>query len=373
VEISQIFRIPPFKGNHCLSVDVCRSELVMARRFLPPDMLGGYGLLPKRLVFRPLTWKVIGVLFAVLLVVLPTYIIAERAGSKLVPELTSLFYAASDPNGSLAPAALPAFPPVLPQVGTISYPLADGDSCDSVLAYQMRFTDASEVFSDQKPETVQALSATLGHDCHAIHPGTVLTLSPQYPLIAFGGVVLHIGSLTSPQSVPTPLINLPHPERYAPDCTAGCQLSVKIAPRVQIYLTVFTQSDIYPGSWIWSQAALARKVVPKFADYPYVDAAASLNGMTLQACDLQVNGVPAQNQTSSACDDLTAKNIHMDGGAWLFGVTGSSALNHWHYAIHAPSNSRVLIWLSDDDSGLTFHAGDPAYRYDQAARSYVKL
>jgi hypothetical protein len=344
----------------------------MARRFLPPDILrGGHELLPKRLAFRPLTWKMIGILFAVLLVILPTYIIAERAGSKLVPAFTSLFYSLSDTNSS--PVHLPAFPPVLPLVGKIPYTLKDGDSCDSVLAYEMRFNDASEVFSDQKPETVQALNATLGRNCHAIHPEMVINLSPQYPLIAFGGVVMRIGSLTSPQSVPTPLINLPHPEHHAPDCTEGCLLSVKIAPRVQVYLTVFTKEDIYPGSWIWSRAALARKVVPKFPDYPYVDSAVSLNGMALQACDLQVNGGPPQDQTSFSCDDLTAKNIHMDGGTWLFGVTGSSALDHWRYPLHAPANSRVLIWLSDDKNGLTFHPGDPAYRYDQASHSYLKL
>src|SRR5205823_3363718 len=114
-------------------------------------------LLPKHLPFRPPIWKVIGVVFAILIVVIPTYITAERAGSKLVLGLTSLFYAASDPNRSLAPASLPAFPPVLPLVGMIPYTVGEGDSCDSILAYQMRFMNASEVFSDQKSETVQAL------------------------------------------------------------------------------------------------------------------------------------------------------------------------------------------------------------------------
>jgi len=310
---------------------------------------------------------------AILIVVVPTYITAERAGSELVPELTSLFYAISDPNGSLAPVPLPAFPPTLPLVGAIPYTLEEGDSCDSALAYQMHFTNASEVFSDQKPQTVQALSATIGQNCHALHPGMILTLSPQYPLVAFGGEVLRVGSLTSPEAMPTPLITLRHPEHYAPDCTQGCLLDVKIAPQVQVRLTVSTKSDIFPGSWIWSQAALARKVVPKFDDYPYVDPAASLNGMALQACDLQINGAPPQTQTSPSCDDLTAKHIHADGGAWLFAVTGSSALGHWHYPLNVPSGSRVLIWLSNDDNGLTFHPGDPAYRYDQASHSYVKL
>lgn len=345
----------------------------MARRFLPPDILRGYGLPPKYQSFSPLTWKVLIVVFAVLIVVVPTYITAERAGSKLIPELTSLFYAVSDPNGSLVPTALPAFPPVLSQVGTVLYTVQEGDSCDSILASQMRFTNAAEVFSDQKPETVQSLSASLGRDCHTLDQGMALALAPQYPLIAFGGEVLRVGSIASPQGVPTPLINLPHPEHYAPDCTQGCNVLVKIAPKVQVHLTVATKTDLFPGSWIWSQAALARKAVPKFTDYPYVDAATSLNGMTLQACDVQVNGVPLQAQTSRSCDDLTAKNIHTDGGAWLFGVTGASALDHWHYPLHAPSTSRVLIWLADSDSGLTFHPGDPAYRYDGTLHSYVKL
>ena len=101
-------------------------------------------------------------------------------------------------------------------------------------------------------------------------------------------------------------------------------------------MTVSTRADIFPGSWIWSQAALARKVIPNFADYPYTDPAASLNGMALEACDIQINGAPPQPQNSRSCDDLTAKNIHMDGGAWVFGVTGSSALDHWHYPLNAP-------------------------------------
>ena len=346
----------------------------MARRFLPPDILRGYDLLPNRLPLRPFTWKMIGVLSAILLIVIPTYITAERVGSKLIPELTSLFYAVSDPNGSLAPTPLPAFPSILPLVGTVPYTVQEGDSCDSILAYQMQFTNASEVFSDQKPKTVQELSTNVGHDCHKINQGMTLALSPQYPLVAFGGEVLRVGSLVSPQGVPTPLISLPHAEHYAPDCTQGCLLSVKIAPRVQVHLTVSTKEDIFPGSWIWSQATLARKVVADFANYPYANVAASLNGMALQACDFQVNGAPPQTWTLSSCeDDLAAKNIHMDGGAWLFGVTGSSALNHWNYPLNVPLGSRVLIWLSNGKNGLTFHAGDPVYRYDQALHSYVKV
>lgn len=345
----------------------------MARRFLPPDILGGYDLLPKRLSFRPLTWKMIGIISAILLVVIPTYIAAELVGSKLVPGLTSLFYKASDPNGSVAPAALPPFPSVLPLIGTVPYTVQGGESCDSILASQMRFTNANEVFSDQKPETVRILSANLGRDCHTLDQGMTLPLSPQYPLVAFGGEVLRIGSLTSPQGMPTPLIKLPHADHEAPDCTQGCLLSVRIAPQVQVYLTVFTRADIFPGSWIWSQAALTRKVVANFADYPYADPAASLNGMALQACDFQVNGAPTQTQSSFSCDDLTDKNIRMDRGAWLFGVMSPSALGHWHYPLNVPSGSRVLIWLSDDDHGLMYHAGNPVYLYNQASRSYMKL
>lgn len=344
----------------------------MARRFLPLDVLKGYDLLPKRPSWRPLTWKVVGLLSAIILIVIPTYLAAQRVGSKLVPKLTSLFYDASNPDAS-RPVVLPAFPSVLPLVGTIPYTVQEGDSCDSILAYQMRFTNASEVFSDQKPETVRTLSANLGQDCHKLKPDMLLTLSPQYPLVAFGGKVLHVGSLKSPQAVPTPLITLPHVERYAPDCTQGCLLSVKIAPRVQVYLTVYTTADIFPGSWIWSQATLAHKVVANFADYPYADPVASLNGMALQACTFQIDGAPPQAQTSLSCDDLTAENIHMDGGAWLFSVMSPSALGHWHYPLNVPSNSRVLIWLSNDKTGLTFHTGDPVYRYDQASRSYVKV
>ena len=53
----------------------------------------------------------------------------------------------------------------------------------------MRMANAGQVFSDVNPNTVKALNSALGQDCHALQPGMVLPLSPQYPLIALGGVV----------------------------------------------------------------------------------------------------------------------------------------------------------------------------------------
>src|SRR5262249_43645760 len=98
---------------------------------------------------------------------LATFVCGISIGGNAFFSATHFFY-----DLSLAPVATPTpqppLPKLLPQVGTMLYMVQDGDSCDAILVYEMRMNQASEVFSDVKPETVQALSAALGQDCHRI-------------------------------------------------------------------------------------------------------------------------------------------------------------------------------------------------------------
>jgi hypothetical protein len=221
-----------------------------------------------------------------------------------------------------------------------------------------------------KPETINALNASLGQDCRTLQPGLVLPLSPQYPLIAFGGQVLKIEATTPQQVLPTPLIHVTSVPDFTVDCSGGCLLTVRLTSQVQVHLLVQTTLPIRVGSWVWTQAALARKSVPGFDTYPYADPDASLNGMSLRACDLQVDNTHDNNSLS--CDQLTPNTIDADGGAWLFSVIGPGALDHWHYQLHLPLGTRVLLWLSNENGDLKFHPGNAVYRYDDASHVYVK-
>ena len=270
-----------------------------------------------------------------------------------------------------SPTPQPPLPKLLPQVGSIVYTVQDGDSCDAILAYQMRMNQAGEVFSDLKSETVWALNTALGKDCHSIQPGTVLSLSPQYPLVALGGTVEKIEPLSPHQVLPTPLIRVRHTEPQGPDCSRGCALTVQVAPRVLVRLEVQTALTIREGSWVWARAMMARKRIAGFDTYPYVDNKATLNGMSLHVCDFQVDDVHDDN--SLACSQLQPNTINEDGGSWLFAVTGPGALDHWHYPVHLPPNTRVLLWLTDENGTLTYHAGDPLYRYNESTHRYRKI
>ncbi len=66
--------------------------------------------------------------------------------------------------------------------------------------------------------------------------------------------------------------------------------------------------------------------------------------------------------------------IDDDGGAWLFGITGTSSLDHWKYPLHLPAGTRVLLWLSAHSNGnLRFNRGNPVFRYDNATHVYIKV
>ncbi len=323
-----------------------------------------------RIFLRMVPWRMYVVSILLIVLGLPTFVYGIHLGGNIFFNATHFFYELSAPSAASA-TPQPLLPAVLPQVGSVLYTVKDGDACDEILAYQMRLNDAGEVFSDVKPETVRALNAALGQDCSHIQPGTVLALSPQYPLVALGGTVVKIAAILPHQVIPTPLIHVRSTEPQGADCSQGCALTVRIASGVQVRLDVQTTLAIREGSWVWAQAMMARKSIANFANYPYADATATLAGMSLRACDFQVDDVHDDN--SFSCSQLQPNTINVDGGSWMFAVTGPGALDHWHYPIHLAANTRVLVWLTDENGTLVYHPGDPLYRYDASTHTYQKL
>ncbi len=321
------------------------------------------------MILRSIPWRLLLFIPICVLIAIPAYTYGVPAGVHILPAVTNFFYTLGSP-ASPVPTPHPALPTLLPQAGSLLYTVQAGESCDEILTLRMRMNDAGEVFSDIKPATVSALSAAIGKDCHALQPGMTVMLSPQYPLIALGGLVRKVEATASLEVLPTPLINVGQQQQRGPDCSSGCLLTVQIAPATQIKLQVQTALTVQVGSWVWAQAMYPRKAVPKFDTYPYADPTASLNGATLRACDFQVDRTHDDNALS--CDQLQPNSIDVDGGAWLFGVTGSSALDHWSYPLHLPAGTPVLLWLTVDNNGtLHFRKHNPVYRYDDGMHLYV--
>jgi hypothetical protein len=325
-----------------------------------------------RIILRAIPWRLLLLIPVLILFAIPAFYFGTHAGKNVLPALTNFFYKASGPPAPPAPTPYPSFPALLPQVGSILYTVQVGDACDEVLAYHMHMTDAGTIFSDVQPETIKALDASIGQDCHNLQPGMVLTLSPHYPLVAFGGLVLKVVATAPQQVLPTPVITVVTQQQVGIDCSNGCLLTVRLAPGTQIYLNVQTTLPVKVGSWVWAQAMLARKKVANFGTYPYADPATSLNGMTMSACDLQVDNTHDDNSLS--CSQLTPNTINDDNGSWLFGVTGSNSLAHWAYPLHLPAGTQVLLWLSLDRNGnLYFQKGNPVYKYDAGSHLYVRV
>jgi len=309
------------------------------------------------------------ILFTIVILAVPAYRFGSRLGGHLFPSVTDLFYKLSAPVVP-TPTPQPPFPAALPQVGSILYTVQEADSCDEILIVQMHMIDAGEVFTDLKPETVNVLNSVLGQKCQDLQPGMVLPLSPQYPLMAFGGVVLKADALSAQEVIPTPLIPVPTQDQSVIDCSGGCILTVRIAPNVTVRLIVTTAVPLHLGNWIWTQAMMARKTIAGFPNYPYADPNASFDGMTLRACDFQVEGIHDDN--SLPCAALTPNTIEPDGGSWVFGVAGPSGLGHWRYPLKLRPGTRVLMWLSDVNGDLEFEQGNPVYRYDEVNHVYVR-
>jgi hypothetical protein len=324
-----------------------------------------------RIVMRAIPWRFLLALTILVLSAIPAYMLGERIGAHVIPNVTNFFVDLGAPPPSATPTPLPPFITALPQPGSLLYTVQQGDNCDEILVFQMHMADAGQIFSDVKPNTVKALGAAVGVDCHKLQPGMVLALSPQYPLVALGGVVLKVAATSPQQVLPTPLVPVPQQPVLGIDCSDGCRLTVRIAPGVDVQLLVQTTIPVRVGSWVWAQAAYARQVVPGFSNYPYADPNASLNGMVLQACDLQIDNTHDNNSLS--CDQLQPNTIDDDGGAWLLGVTGPGGLDHWRYPLHFAPGTRLLIWLTVDNNGnLKFQKGNPVYRYDENTGLYVR-
>src|SRR5579883_377800 len=226
----------------------------MAHRFHPRSTPAEH----VRVIFHSIPWKLLFLLPVLIVIAVPTYLYATRAGGNVVPSITDLFYKLSAPAPPPTPTPLPVFPSGLPQAGSLLYTVQDGDSCDSILLFQMHMLNAGEIFSDIKPETVRALNASLGQDCHLLQPGMTLPLSPHYPLVALGGVVSKSEGSTTQQVWPTPLIKIPPQQQLGTDCSGkgGCLLTLRIAPAVSIHLLVQTALPVNVGSWIWAQASI---------------------------------------------------------------------------------------------------------------------
>lgn len=269
------------------------------------------------------------------------------------------------------PASTPSLNGVVPVPGSVLYTVQSGDSCDSILRVQMHMADAGRIFIDSAPRTIRALSAALGQNCSPLLPGGVLRLPPQYPLIAVGGVVLKIEVMPSEQMRSSSSSASAQQQPNAPRCAGGCLLTLQIAQHGQIHLLVHTGLSLRVGSWVWAQAMLAQKAISGFDHYPYVDSAASLERMVLQACAFQVDNTLDHN--ALPCDQLRPNSIKDDGGVWLFGVIGANSLDPWHYQVHLPVGTRVLLWLSAKDGSLQFQPGNPVYRYDETSHGYVPV
>ncbi|HEY6540702.1 MAG TPA: hypothetical protein VIZ18_07185 [Ktedonobacteraceae bacterium] len=323
-----------------------------------------------RVVLHAIPWRLLLLIPVLLIIAFPVFLLGTHAGQRLLPALTTYFYNLGNPP-SPAATPYPAFPAVLPQPGSLLYTVQQGDNCDEILSAQMHMADAGQIFSDASPTSVKALDSAIGQDCHALQPGMVITLSPHYPLIALGGIVLKVEPTSPLQPLPTPLINVAQ-QQTGIDCSTGCTLAVRIAPKVQVALTVQTTLLVRPGSWVWAQAMLPRKAAAGFSAYPYIDPSASLNGATMPVCDFQVDATHDDNGLS--CSQLLPNTIIDDGGSWLFGVAGSGSLAHWNYPLHLPDGTRVLLWLSLDNNGnLVYRNGNAVYRYDNSTHLYTRV
>lgn len=323
-----------------------------------------------RVVLHAIPWRLLLLIPVLLIIAFPVFLLGTGAGQRLLPALTTYFYNMGNPASPVA-TPYPAFPAVLPQPGSLLYTVQAGDNCDEILSTQMHMADAGQIFSDSIPATVKALNSAIGQDCHVLQSGMVITLSPHYPLIALGGIVLKVEPSSTLQPLPTPLINVVQ-QQTGIDCSTGCRLEVRIAAKAQVALVVQTTLPVRIGSWIWAQAMLPRKAVAGFGAYPYADASAALNGMAMRVCDFQIEATHDDNGLS--CSQLLPNTIVDDGGSWLFGVVGSGSLAHWRYPLRLATGARVLLWLSLDNNGnLVYRKGSPVYRYDESSHLYARV
>ncbi len=118
-----------------------------------------------RWYIRSIPWQLLILIPILVALAIPTFYFGTHAGQRVLPAVTNFFYNLSGPPPTATPTPLPPFPSMLPQVGSLLYTVQQGDSCDEVLTFQMRMSDAGTIFSDVKPNTIKALDASIGRDC----------------------------------------------------------------------------------------------------------------------------------------------------------------------------------------------------------------
>jgi hypothetical protein len=339
----------------------------MSRRIHPRTTLADNFKLLRQII----PWRLFLLIPFLLIFAVPAFLLGTGAGHRLLPGLTNFFYNLSSASPTVVPTAMPPLTQTLPQPGSIAYTVREADSCDGILASQMRMSDAGLIFSDANPQTVKALNSSLGQNCGDLQPGDVVTLMPHYPLVALGGIVLKVNALSPAQPIPTPLIPVKRQQQVGVDCSNGCQLLVRVARGVEVKFSLETAIPVPVGAWVWAQGMYPRKAITGFANYPYANPSASLNGASMRVCDIQING--AHDPNALSCDQLAPNTIDDDGGSWLYGVTGRGSLDHW-YNLHLPAGVQVLLWLSVDSNGnLHYSKGNPLYRYDATLHLYVRI
>ena len=92
-------------------------------------------------LWRMIPWRMYLVSILLITIALPTFVYGIYIGKNVFFNAAHFFYTLSTlPVAS--PTPQPALPMLLPQAGSIFYTVEDGDSCDSVLAYQKAFPAA---------------------------------------------------------------------------------------------------------------------------------------------------------------------------------------------------------------------------------------
>src|SRR5215469_12263974 len=129
----------------------------MSRRFHPHSTLKEN----LKLAVRLMPWRLFLLVPLLLLFAIPAFFFGTSAGRRLLPNLTDFFYNLSNTTPTIIPTPMPPLMQLLPQPGSVSYTVREADSCDEILATQMRMSDAGQIFSDANPQTVQALNTSL--------------------------------------------------------------------------------------------------------------------------------------------------------------------------------------------------------------------
>src|SRR6266516_1158199 len=121
-----------------------------------------------RIILSSIPWRLLLLLPILILIAIPAFYYGTHAGQNAFPSLTHFFYNLTGPPPTATPTPQPPLLTILPQPGSLLYTVQDGDSCDEILTVQMHMADAGSIFTDVKPNTVNALDASLGQNCHVL-------------------------------------------------------------------------------------------------------------------------------------------------------------------------------------------------------------